>query len=121
MISPRVQDNLPIYLYGNYLSPRSYYGPSVWHHHPCSTPEVLDNHILPHTICSTIIQGKARTVNQLGHYLNISRSQDNKLFVHGAQVIERDSMATNGVMHVIDKVIVPEEGERWVVRFILAY
>ncbi|KAK3781061.1 hypothetical protein RRG08_046364 [Elysia crispata] len=71
--------------------------------------KVLDNHILPHTICSAVIQGKARTMNQLGHYLNISRSADDKIFVHGVQVIQRDVMATNGVMHVVDNVLVPEE------------
>ncbi|GFO03193.1 transforming growth factor-beta-induced protein [Plakobranchus ocellatus] len=71
--------------------------------------KVVDNHILPHTICSSVIQGKARTLNSLGHYLNISRSEDDKVFVHGAQVTQRDIMATNGVMHVIDEVIVPKE------------
>ncbi|GFR86596.1 transforming growth factor-beta-induced protein [Elysia marginata] len=71
--------------------------------------KVLDNHILPHTICSTVIQGKAHTRSQLGNYLNISRSPDDKIFVHGAQVTQKDAMATNGVMHVIDKVLVPEE------------
>ena len=50
-------------------------------------------------------------MNQLGHYLNISRSADDKIFVHGVQVIQRDVMATNGVMHVVDNVLVPEEGE----------
>lgn len=71
--------------------------------------KVLDNHILPHTICSTVIRGNAHTMNELGHYLNISRSADDKIFVHGAQVTQRDVMATNGVMHVIDEVIVPQE------------
>ncbi|RUS72085.1 hypothetical protein EGW08_020157, partial [Elysia chlorotica] len=62
--------------------------------------KVLDNHILPHTICSSVIQGKARTMNMLGHYLNISRSDNGKIFVHGVQITQRDVMATNGVMHV---------------------
>lgn len=73
--------------------------------------EVLLNHLLPNVICTAAIQGQARTVNKLDHYVNLSRSEDGKLFVDGAQIIQADVMVTNGVLHVIDEVLVPEEGK----------
>ena len=33
------------------------------------------------------------------------------MFVQDVQMVDNDVMASNGVMHVIDEVIVPEDGE----------
>lgn len=71
--------------------------------------KVLLNHLLPNVICTAAIQGQARTVNKLDRYANLTRSEDNKLFLDGAQIIQSDIMATNGVLHIIDEVLVPEE------------
>lgn len=72
----------------------------------------MKHHVLPNVICSSVIEGRVRTLNLLGRLLNLSRSSDDKIFVgDSAQIVIKDIMATNGVMHVIDKVIVPDACE----------
>lgn len=85
--------------------------------------EVLFHHLLPNVICSSAVSDKhkSRTKNQLSNYLYLSRDQDNKLFVEKSQIIDRDVMATNGVLHLIDGVIIPHEGEFHTYMYIDAY
>ncbi|CAC5399146.1 TGFBI [Mytilus coruscus] len=71
--------------------------------------KLLQNHILPNVICSHAIQGRSKSKNMLNHMLNLTRAADNKLFVNGAQSVDTDVMATNGVLYVIDDVLVPDE------------
>ena len=66
-----------------------------------------------------MIEGRARTRNLQGNYLHVSRDDSDQLFVEKAQVMSRDKMATNGVMHVIDEVILPSDGEANVWLYIL--
>ena len=64
--------------------------------------------MLPNVICSSVVEGKVRTVNLLDRYVNLTRSTDDKVFVEeNAQLIIKDLMGTNGVLHIIDKVIIP--------------
>lgn len=69
---------------------------------------VVEHHLLPNVICSTVIQGRARSTTLLGTSLVLERDLEGKLYVNGKQVITRDVMASNGVLHVIDGVLVPE-------------
>ncbi|XP_059149379.1 transforming growth factor-beta-induced protein ig-h3-like [Physella acuta] len=71
--------------------------------------KVLQNHLLPNVICSAAIQGQAKTPNLLHQHLTVNRTEDNKVFIGGSQVIQSDIMGTNGVLHVIDDVLVPDE------------
>ncbi|KAL8606510.1 hypothetical protein ACOMHN_037741 [Nucella lapillus] len=71
--------------------------------------KVLQHHVLPNVICSTVIQGLAKSLNLANSYVNLTRTEDGKLFVNDAQVVRADVMATNGVMHVIDAVIIPDD------------
>ena len=43
--------------------------------------------------------------------MNLTRDDDAKLWLGHAQIIQRDIMASNGVIHIIDDVIVPEDGK----------
>ncbi|CAL4098042.1 unnamed protein product [Meganyctiphanes norvegica] len=72
---------------------------------------VLKNHVLGNVICSAAVQGKARTVNILDDYLMLERDDDDKMFVGEAQIISRDIMGTNGVMHIIDAPLMPQEAK----------
>ena len=47
----------------------------------------------------------------LSGYVQLTRDQDDKMFVEKSQIIDRDIMATNGVLHLIDDVIIPDEGD----------
>ena len=69
---------------------------------------MLKQHLLPNVICSTVIKGRARSTTMLGSSLVMERDLEGKLYVNGKQVITRDVMASNGVLHVIDGVLIPE-------------
>ncbi|KAG7158339.1 Periostin-like 2 [Homarus americanus] len=72
---------------------------------------VVKNHILPNVICSAAVQGKARTVNLLDKYLLLEKSEDDKVFIEDAQVVVRDIVGTNGVLHIIDSPLMPQEAK----------
>ena len=74
--------------------------------------EVLKQHLLPNVICSAVIQGRAKSQNVLENYLNLTRTPEGKVFVDDAQVVRADVMTSNGVLHVIDAVLVPDDGEK---------
>nr|KAG5705889.1 hypothetical protein BaRGS_030779 [Batillaria attramentaria] len=76
---------------------------------PKCLANVLKQHVLPNTICSAVIRGRVKSRNLLDNYLNLTRNDDGKVFVDDAQVVRADVMATNGVMHVIDDVLVPDD------------
>lgn len=65
-------------------------------------------------------QNRAITKNVLNKYVTLNR-QSGKLTVNGAQVIHSDVMGTNGVMHVIDQVLIPDDGESFLVVEIVAF
>lgn len=75
------------------------------------TADVLANHVLPNVICSGVITGQTRSDNLLKKALKLSRTHTGDLFVDGARMSSVDIMATNGVIHVIDQVLVPDEGK----------
>ncbi|KAK7082117.1 hypothetical protein SK128_015083 [Halocaridina rubra] len=72
---------------------------------------VIKNHILPNVICSAAVQGKARTVNLLDTYLMLEKTDEEKMFVEESEIVARDMVGTNGVMHVIDAPLMPEEAK----------
>jgi uncharacterized surface protein with fasciclin (FAS1) repeats len=84
--------------------------------------DILRNHVLPNVICSGIVEGrvgpalcsfstllpKVKTNTLLSSMLLLSRSEAGEVSVEGARLTVRDVMATNGVVHLIDRVLVPE-------------
>lgn len=69
---------------------------------------VVQQHVLGNVICSTVIQGRARSTTLLGSSLLLERDLEGKLYANGKKVITHDVMASNGVLHVIDGVLIPE-------------
>ncbi len=67
---------------------------------------VLSYHVLPGRYGATQVAGmsEARTVN--GENLDIAAT-DGVVTVHGARVVSADVNASNGVIHVIDQVLIP--------------
>lgn len=72
--------------------------------------EVLEHHLLPNVICSGVIEGKVHTVNSKDQIVNFTRTDDGKLFVGDAQIIASDIIGTNGVIHFVDTVLIPDDG-----------
>ena len=75
-----------------------------------SIPDVLKNHILPNVVCSSVIQGDTKTPNMLKKYTNLTRDVDDKLYANGVQIVNTDIMGTNGVLYIIDDVLLTDEG-----------
>ncbi|KAL4236692.1 hypothetical protein ACF0H5_005076 [Mactra antiquata] len=70
---------------------------------------ILKNHVLPVTLCSAGVQGRIRTKNLLHKRLEMSRDKDDKIYIEKAQIVTPDHMAVNGVLFIIDDVIIPDE------------
>lgn len=70
---------------------------------------VLTYHVVPGSVSSADVQGldEAATVN--GKMISIDASADG-VMINDAHVTTADIAASNGVIHVIDKVILPPEG-----------
>ncbi|KAJ8955545.1 hypothetical protein NQ318_001375 [Aromia moschata] len=72
---------------------------------------ILKFHFTAHTVCSSAILGNATTHNVEGDILNLERTAEDELFLEEkAKIIEADIMATNGVIHLIDEIIIPDAG-----------
>lgn len=73
---------------------------------------ILKHHIVAHTVCSSAIIGNATTHNVEGVVLNMERTLDDELIFEGkAKIIDVDIVGSNGVIHLIDTLIIPESGQ----------
>lgn len=73
--------------------------------------DLISEHIVPHTICSEAVQGEAVVRNLANHLINASRQlveDDSTVRFEGVPVVSADRMATNGVIQVIDGVVMLE-------------
>lgn len=70
--------------------------------------QILTYHVIPGRVTSGDIQGKALEVATVqGSTLKVDASGGNGVMVNEARVVTPDVMASNGVIHVIDKVVLP--------------
>ncbi|WP_299983500.1 fasciclin domain-containing protein [uncultured Ruegeria sp.] len=68
---------------------------------------ILTYHVVPAKIMSGDIAGKrAKVLTVQGDRLNVNAK--NGVKVNGAKVVQADIEASNGVIHVVDEVIIPE-------------
>jgi transforming growth factor-beta-induced protein len=71
--------------------------------------DILLHHLLPNVICTGVVSGKAKTTNINDKYIILERNAEDEILVNEkAMVINRDIMASNGVIHIIDDVLIPE-------------
>jgi len=79
---------------------------------------LMNNHLAAGTIFSEAVLDSAEVTMINGETLTVSRGKDGKLTVAGANVVEADVVATNGAIHIIDKVLFPKipahKPEGWV-------
>ncbi|XP_023015902.2 midline fasciclin [Leptinotarsa decemlineata] len=72
---------------------------------------ILKYHFTAHTVCSSAIIGNATTHNVEGDILNLERTVDDEVILDGkAKIVEADIIATNGIIHLIDNIIIPDSG-----------
>jgi len=72
---------------------------------------ILRSHILPEIVCSGVIMGRVQVTNSMGDKLNLRRADDGSIFVNEIKLVLKDMVATNGVIHVIDSIIVPKSSK----------
>lgn len=73
---------------------------------------ILKHHFTAHTVCSSAIIGNATTHNVEGELLNLERTVDDELiFEDKARITEPDIVASNGVIHLIDEIVIPDSGK----------
>lgn len=82
--------------------------------------EFLRQHLLTNVVCSAEVETEALTRNVLHHLINLVRETGN-LTANGAPVIDTDIMGTNGVMHTIDRVLIPKNGKCHPLFSVLSY
>lgn len=68
--------------------------------------------MLPLTLCAApVSEGKLSTTDLEGEIVRLARDQDGQLMVDDkGRVVQEDIVATNGVVHVLDKVLTPKSG-----------
>lgn len=73
---------------------------------------VLRHHILPLTLCAApASEGRLTTADLDGELVRLSM-QDSQLMVDDkGRVVRPDIVATNGVVHELDKVLTPKSGK----------
>ncbi|GAU95658.1 hypothetical protein RvY_07241 [Ramazzottius varieornatus] len=71
---------------------------------------VLQTHIIPKVICSTVIENTATTKNVLNRTMRFTRTGSD-LTVQNQTVLSGDHMTRNGMFFVLADVIIPEEAK----------
>jgi transforming growth factor-beta-induced protein len=70
---------------------------------------ILTYHVVPGRVLSTDLpQGRSEAKTLDGRLLEVVRSADGSVTVGGARVVTADVLAGNGVIHVIDTVVLPK-------------
>lgn len=71
---------------------------------------VLTYHVVPGRILSTDLKiGSVMPATANGQKLNVTKARDGSVTVNGAKVISADIICGNGVIHVIDAVVMPKQ------------
>jgi uncharacterized surface protein with fasciclin (FAS1) repeats len=67
---------------------------------------ILTYHVVPKKMMAADVVKQKRAKTVQGSFIKI-KTMDGKVMINDAQVVKTDVMATNGVIHVIDTVIMP--------------
>ncbi|KAJ9584000.1 hypothetical protein L9F63_021652, partial [Diploptera punctata] len=70
---------------------------------------VLRHHLSKSILCSAKIEAHVRAVNMDDEIFHFELTEDDeKLLVSGVQIVAKDIVGTNGVIHVVDGIIMPD-------------
>ncbi|GFR31261.1 transforming growth factor-beta-induced protein ig-h3 [Trichonephila clavata] len=70
---------------------------------------ILLEHVVKGTLCTAAVVSQVRVKNILDNYLQLTKDEAEKLRINGALVDSENILGTNGVIHVIDKVLIPPQ------------
>jgi len=68
--------------------------------------DLIRSHILHQVVCSGVVDEQVKVVNAAGHDMILEIDEEGNVIVGGVKLMLRDKMTSNGVIHVIDEVIV---------------
>ncbi|XP_064486579.1 transforming growth factor-beta-induced protein ig-h3-like [Ornithodoros turicata] len=81
-----------------------------WKNGESCMSKLLRGHVLPHVICTTAIPSSARVRNVDNQPITMEVDGE-KLYADGVSVVTRDIMGTNGVLHVVDELLMSQESK----------
>lgn len=70
---------------------------------------ILTYHVVPGRLTASEVTSQEGSVTLQGEKVSFM-TKDGKVYIDGAQVVQADISASNGVIHVIDQVILPGQG-----------
>ncbi|XP_054713918.1 transforming growth factor-beta-induced protein ig-h3-like [Uloborus diversus] len=70
---------------------------------------ILLEHLVKQTVCTSAVVSQVRVKNMLENNLKLTKDETEKLRVNGALLETENKVGTNGVIHVIDKVLIPPQ------------
>jgi len=70
--------------------------------------DIIQSHILPSVICSSIVERRVKVHNVLGRNMFLNIDEEGNVHVEGIKLMMKDKMTTNGVIHVIEDVIIQD-------------
>jgi len=73
----------------------------------CSA-DLIKSHILSEVVCSGVVDSQVVVTNLAGQDMSLTRDQDGSIEIDGVKLFMKDKMTTNGVIHVIDDVIIQQ-------------
>jgi len=74
----------------------------------CSS-DLIRSHILSEVVCSGIVDAPVKVKNIAGHDMTLSSDEHGNIEIDGIKLFMKDKMTKNGVIHVIEDVIVQPE------------
>jgi len=74
----------------------------------CSS-DLIKSHILSEVVCSGIVDAQVKVKNVAGHHITLSSDEHGNVEIDGIKLFMKDKMTKNGVIHVIEDVIVQPE------------
>ncbi|KAK8780453.1 hypothetical protein V5799_018207 [Amblyomma americanum] len=81
-----------------------------WKNGDACIGKLLRGHLLNHVICTTAVPGSARVRNVNGDPVTLTRDGE-RLLADGSPISDRDLVATNGVLHVLDHILMSQDSK----------
>jgi len=76
----------------------------------CSN-HIIESHIVPTVVCSSVVTGKVQVTNSVDERMELTRDENGKVYVEERELVMKDIIASNGVIHVIESVILPKSAK----------
>ena len=70
----------------------------------------MNYHIVPQTICSAAILNPTNLTSKEGQKLRFDCNETDHILVNGIVTSQTDILGSNGVIHVIDDILLPDSG-----------